>query len=668
MIALAAALRFGWAGVNSFAGDEARISLDALRMHDEFVMAGQQSSVNIPFLPLSVWVYALPYRLSNDPLFATQFTAALNVLAVIGVWALGRKWHPGAGWIAALFLAASPYGVFYARSIWQPNLLAPLATLWLGLAYLAVTQSGRPRSAAIAACVAVGLSVVQVHFAGVAFVLGTAYLFFRVRWYKSLLPVIIGAAVALIFALPYLYYITVIDPNVLARFGSVAGGEVAYSLDGFANLTRLALNWDWGYLGQGDYDTYGRDPFAPLLVGLLLLNGLIGLVRELMARVHGGRDESRPDEEKPVGERSEDPTPPPAPPRIQGGETEKSGFSPLPACVGEGLGVRGRGALLAEFVLLLLLISPLAFLRHSSPVLIHYQLIALPATALLVGVGMIRARAETQLLTAAVAVTVAVVWTLQAVNTLNYAALNRPPNSALSSILRESRDVAYGSEAPVLMFTHGDVAAIDGEVAVFETLLWDQPHRVINGDVLLILPPEPTTLIATLAPFQMWEELVAAGLAVDVREFPRREGALPFMTTRYDGVSDPQGFTALDPVAFADGTTLEGWRVRWVGSRFRVSTLWRVGDLTTTSVVQQFHHLRNADTREGEPFMGSDVPLSIHTWRSGDQVIVMADFFDVPPGEGYTLDIGHYTLPDLQRITRADGETFVRVDVTVPPP
>ena len=35
-------------------------------------------------------------------------------------------------------------------------------------------------------------------------------------------------------------------------------------------------------------------------------------------------------------------TPPPAPPRIQGGETEKTAFAPLPACVGEGLGVRGE--------------------------------------------------------------------------------------------------------------------------------------------------------------------------------------------------------------------------------------------------------------------------------------------------------------------------------------
>ncbi len=665
VLILAVLLRCGWAGVNSFAGDEARISLDALRMRQELVMAGQQSSVNIPFLPLSVWLYAIPYRLSSDPQVATQFTAALNVLTVIGVWALARKWSAAAGWVAALFLAASPYGVFYARSIWQPNLLAPLATLWLWLAYRAATRSGRARSISIAACVAVGLSVVQVHFAGAALILGTAYLFFRLRWYKSLIPVIGGGSVALICALPYLYYITVIDPAVLTRFGSVTGGQVAYSLDSFANLTRLALNWDWGYLGKGDFDTYGRDPFAPLLVALLLVNGAIGLVRELFAGmpfsasglVHWwrGRDKSRPYKpDAAVGARLASPVP------EEMAQPESGSSKSLPS-------IRSR-RVLAECVLLLLLIAGVTFIRHTSPVLIHYQLIALPAIALLIGAGMIHTRSETQLLTAAVALTVASIWTLQTINTLNYAAINRPPNSALSSILRESREAAYGSEAPILMFTHGDAAALDGEVAVFETLLWDQPHRVLNGDVLLILPPTPTTLIATLAPFQMWEELTAAGLALDVREFPRREGALPFITARYDGVSDPQGFTEIPPAFFVDGTTLIGWRARWVGNRFRVSTLWEVGGVPTDRVIQQFHHLRTADTRAGEPFMGSDVPLSMHTWRAGDRVIVMADFFDVPPGEGYTLDIGHYTLPDMQRIERIEADSLVRLNLTVPPP
>ncbi len=73
ILLLAAGLRFAYPGVSSFAMDEAHISLDALRMArgGEFVMAGQPSSVDIPFFPASVWLFALPYAVSPDPLVAT---------------------------------------------------------------------------------------------------------------------------------------------------------------------------------------------------------------------------------------------------------------------------------------------------------------------------------------------------------------------------------------------------------------------------------------------------------------------------------------------------------------------------------------------------------------------------------------------------------------------
>jgi hypothetical protein len=259
------------------------------------------------------------------------------------------------------------------------------------------------------------------------------------------------------------------------------------------------------------------------------------------------------------------------------------------------------------------------------------------------------------------------IWSLQVLWTLEDTAAHRPPNSALSSILRESRDVANGAADPVLFFTHGDDPAIDGEVAVFKTLLWTREHRILNGDNLLILPPYPATLLATLAPFQAWEEIVASRLALDVHEYPRREGSLPFVATRYDGISDPQGFTAIEPIPFEDGTTLIGWRVRRVGPRLRISTLWRVTADTAPGTYQQFHHLRGAT--EGDPLAISDVPLSRATWRVGDHVIVMADFFDITPGtENLSIDIGHYTLPDLTRIPRSDsGESLISLGTFTAP-
>src|SRR5579871_1999398 len=185
ILILAAALRFAYPGVNAFASDEAHISLDALRMArgGEFVLAGQPSSVNIPFFPASVWLFALPYLISPDPLVATWFVCAISLLTVIGVWGLARRWSAWAGLVAALYMAASPYAVFYGRSIWQPNLLAPLSLLWAITAYLGVTRADRFGKVAVGASVFLGLFVVQVHFAGIALVPATAYLFLRFRWW-----------------------------------------------------------------------------------------------------------------------------------------------------------------------------------------------------------------------------------------------------------------------------------------------------------------------------------------------------------------------------------------------------------------------------------------------------------------------------------------------------
>jgi hypothetical protein len=638
-------LRFAYPGVNSFAGDEAHISLDALQMArgGEFVMAGQDSSVGIPFFPASVWLFAIPYAVSPDPLVATWFVSLISLLTVAGVWWLGRRWNSWAGLVAALYMAASPYAVFYGRSIWQPNLLAPLGLAWAIAAYLGVTRTDRLGRFAIGLNIFLSLFVFQVHFAGIALVPATIYLFVRFRWWKKMIPVLIGGALALAAVLPYVYYVTVVAPDVLQRYREVVGsGGATFDLQALGNLARLALVRDWAFLGMGDAPHFEPSFLSLLPTAFLLLLGLLALQLHVLyiiqMRLRARRAASPSDVDN--SQR------PPA-------------LNPL-----------------VEILLVWLLASPLAFLRHSTPVLIHYQLIALPALALLAGTGTLlfrEALANNRKWFAILMIILAAGWVWDILDTLAYTAENRPPNSALSSILRESRDAAYVPETPILFFTHGDNPAVDGEAAVFKALLWERPNRILNGDHILVLPPYPTTLLATLAPFQAWEEIEASGLAFDVQTYPRRVGAEPFISARYNGVSDPQGFTLLDePIAFRDGATLLGWRTRRVGPRVRLSTLWRV-DMpreATLGMIQQFHHLwrrdtdeAGADTASGEPLAISDVSLSYQLWEAGDRVIVMADFFDIAPGtENLVVDIGHYRLSDMVRMTLADSsETAVRL-------
>lgn len=629
IIALAALLRFGWPGVHSFAGDEARISLDALRLvrGGEFVYVAQASSTGVPFLPASVWMFTPPFLLSPDPALAAAWVSLLSLLCVPLVWWLGRRWGAGSGLVAALLLAASPYAVLYGRSIWQPNLLPFLGLCWAWAAFLALTASTERRQRiATGAAIFLSLFIWQVHFAGLPFILGGLYLFVRFRWWRRWLPVLIGGLLAALLTLPYVYYVLMQDTGILSGLGQVGGGAAQYDLEAAERLLQLAANWAWGYLGLGAVDSISTRPALPLLSAALCGLGVTALVRWLRRK---GED-ARP------------------------------------------------GRLLAEIVLVWLLLSPLFFVRHTTPVLPHYLLVALPGLALTSGASLtLLQRRWWPLLAGGAALALAAGWLGQIALTLDDAAAVRPPESALSSILNEPRGAlaALPLDLPVLFHGHGDDPAISGEAAVFNVLLWGRPDsRVINGETLLVLPPYPAALMATVPPFQAWEELVAADLSEPSVEMPRRHPSNPFIAALYDGTSQPQGFTELEAVALTDGSALEGWRTRRVGDRLRLSTLWGVGAVPPDVTIQQFHHLYPLDAeadaacQRGEtpavddwaaltnqpPAFSSDVPVSANVWRSGDRLIVMADVFDLPPG-AYALRTGHYTLPGVARIPRADG-------------
>jgi hypothetical protein len=538
----------------------------------------------------------------------------LSLITVIGVWWLARCWGTWAGLSAGLYLAASPYAVFYGRNIWQPNLLPFLSLLWVGAGWGAVTYRGRAQVFAIGLCCFMGLFVLQVHFAGLALVLGTAYLFIRLRWWRHWRPVAIGWGAAAACTLPYIYYLLTQAPQVITQFGQVGGSPAVIDLSAARNLLHLGIGYDWGYLALGDYDTFSRLPPTPLLAGLLLAFGIAALLRSLIVRRRST-------------------------PRHSSFLAPGTYFLP-------------------ELTLLWLLISPLFFLRHTTPVLPHYQLVALPALALAVGAATILiAHPVWRIGITTVFTVLALIWTTQIAASLDRAAAERPPQSALSSILRESRAAAAGISAdqPILFFTHGDDPAIHGEVAVMRVLLWPHPDaRIIDGEMTLILPAEPATLMASLAPFQAWEELTASGLAGTVNEFPRRSPAPPFVSTAYDGARQLEGFIPITPSALEDGTVLDGWRVRRVGERLRVSTLWRVVNELPPVVLQQFHHLYPAQGESEQPQFVSDVSLSAQQLRVGDRLIVMADFVNVPPGD-YALVVGHYVLPEVTRIPTQDG-------------
>lgn len=610
VLLLAAWFRLGYVGVNSFAFDEAQLSLIALRMAraGEFASVGMTSSAGVPNMPAAAWLFALPYALSANPYLATGLVSLLSVLIVAGIWLLARQWSPLSGFCAALFLAANPYAILYGRSIWAQNLLIPLAVAWLWAVYAGKTRSRWW----LALVVFLAGFAPQVHFAGAALVLTTAYAFLRYRWWKYPLPILVGGVVAAICALPFM-----LTPGALSSLLGATDGNAQIDASALRESLRLITGTQWEFLLQGEVELpltrlTPTIAFAGLGSLLALLVGMMGLFGAAA---------------------------------VVGIDSQTANQSRSP----EKITVTTPQPILFEMALVLLIAPLVLFTRHTTPVFIHYLLPTLPATALLA--AWMASRSWLRYIISVIVLIMALGWTGQLIRAFPIARDQFTPNGMAEplGVLHHAAN-ALPAEKPILFFTHGDDTATQGEPAIFAALWWGRDARIIDGRTVFILPPYPATMIFTERPFQAWEEMRASELFVDLYEIPRRETVEPFQVTRYDGETIPAGFTLLDePVSFAHGGKLHGWRTYTIGTRTRISTLWESSGSIGENV-QQFHHLRTADTLDDAPLMVSDVSVRGHLWQPGDTVIVMADFVDLQPGVDYVVDVGHYTLPDVTRI------------------
>ncbi len=599
---LAGVLRLGWPGVNSFGYDEARLSLLALQMArgGDVARMGLPSSTGVPNLPAAVWLMAVPFRLSADPLLASLAIGLAGVLAVLGTWWLAREaWGPWAGLTAAALLAASPFAALYSRAIWAQDLLAPLAVLWAVAAALGI---GRHKAWALALHIFIAGLALQVHYAGIVLLPATAWLFVRFRLWRRWRPVLAGAAPATLAALPFAYALHR-APDVRAAFMRLLQLPAQVDATALRKLAEMGAgtHWEWLLLGEGwtwPQALARALTGASVVVGALIVVGLTALLWQALRRLRS----------------------PDASPR----------------------------AVLAALVPVWAAAAPLVFLRHSTPAHHQYQLPALPALFLAAGAatGLARRPGWGPALTA-LALVASLAQTVPVAQGLGVVAARLTPGGIGTPLLwpqAAARTLTDGR--PIVVHSHGDDPATGGDAAGFDVLLWGYPHRIADGRSVLLIPEGPAHLFFTFADLPAWSEAAACGLDGETQVLPRREGEPPYLALTVSGV-DLENLQPAGPVALANGAELQGWRVRMVDGRLRVTTCWRIVGPLVPGDYHQFNHLRN--TAGDQPVAVSDAPLSSQAWQVGDTLIAWADF-DRPAASGpYWIDVGMYTWPDVQR-------------------
>ena len=135
ILLLAALLRFVDIGAVPFFDDQANVSIKALNLarQGEWELVGTHMSTgDLRHSPLTIYLYAIPFSLSDDPRIARLFTGMLNLLAVAVVYVTGRRFFDRkAGLVAALLYAIYPAAVTSSRFVWSLNLPAPFVMLFI---------------------------------------------------------------------------------------------------------------------------------------------------------------------------------------------------------------------------------------------------------------------------------------------------------------------------------------------------------------------------------------------------------------------------------------------------------------------------------------------------------------------------------------------------------
>ena len=227
VLILAAVLRLGWPNIVEFKRDEANLSvlsLDMLHGRD-FPLLGIDSSVGIRNAPVNVYLMLPPYALSSNPELATSYVGLLNVIAVLLLYGLVRRYYgPLAAFVAALLYAVSPWAVVYSRKIWAQDMLPLFIVLTIGTGLLGFLDGKRWAQLLHLPLLAI---TGQIHY--VAFVLIPITLYLLVVGRKRLTrQFYFSLALTVLVLLPYAigaWRASLFGPDTLQKIVTAGGGK-----------------------------------------------------------------------------------------------------------------------------------------------------------------------------------------------------------------------------------------------------------------------------------------------------------------------------------------------------------------------------------------------------------------------------------------------------------
>lgn len=620
-------------------------------------LAGQGTSVLFANPPLTGYLFIPAVALTRSPLGVYVFVIALNTLAVWFTYRAGRSllgWR--VGMIAAFLVAVNPWIIEYSRTSWVQSLLPFFVTavFWLIVPVLNGTAK-RPVKRTALGLVMAGLLahtyLLAYFIVAPLIVLGVIY-----RRRIPVRGVLIGGA--FFGALVILYGIGLIQQidTVQARIDDFSTGESRLSSDAWDAAVRLVTGNEYA-LARGldapiqDWPTrhdLSRIAHYGLLV--LLLVGVARAIYTFLIRFvyrAGTQDDSKRSSVSHTGE---------------GGtlkETIKPQESPSPL-VGEGYRVRGE-----SLILLIWFVLPIVAMSYTSnPVHTFYQLMGIPAGAILAAWGIQTVlRPQTRIGAWAVIVVLIPFGVLMSVNSARYyqetdalPGVHRLFALPLDVGLTLGDQIRAQRPENALVYAEVEQWILNSFAGELFTVSWDTRAPAFN-----FVPHE-------------------GGLYVDIGDLP----PLPHGAgeiTRLALADDSQLLVAqiipaedypLDPnrveIPSQQGITLADWSLENVaGDDYLLTTVWRVdaiGDEVANRLFAPFAHLFNT---AGERILITDSPpVPGPVWRVGDIHVHAMPF--TAPETPFTVLVGQFDGGNNANVVffPPDSEPTVAVPLDAP--
>ncbi len=585
---------------------------------------GSTASVGFPKPPLFVYTLALPLAVTCDPRVVTGFLGVLAALAAGGFYLalqprMGRKAAAG----ATLLFAFNPQAVLHARKLFTADLLPPLSALffWASLNLIAA-PSRRVGRAAIWAAFSFALLLLTT-FSPLILAPVLAFAFWRRR--SDLTPRAWWGALAAL-GLPFVPYLIAVRSDIVSLLTALftnAQGETSAAASTFSAppLIRWMLNLLWG--------TSYLPGWLGWMVGLFLagvtLAGAAGLIWAAWR----------------------------------------------------------QGADWARVILLWVGLCPLLMLGLSfvTPVQMqaHYLVVLYPVLFALPGAAIAWAERRSSLwgraallLLMGVAVWSFAFWDDTLEDVARGVEGYGTPLGYWRRAAKQARDFAAEHDAEVLAYVPGD-QPWDEQAAIFDALLCDTPHRVVNGHTTVVLPSHPAVFLVASD-----VESSLALVSPCTRGLDTRLAASPFggaysyrLWTPQSSIQACLDLTPAEGV-WASGARLLGYAIEGSpepGATLHVTLAWEATRGPVAADIHWFNHLVATDGQRWGQFDGA--PWPGERWRGGDRVLWRFDLpiADDAPPPPYALRVGQYTYPDFEGIPVVDDAGAPRADaVEIPLP